>query len=423
MKHLILSTLLSLILLSTSLSAQTQTIPYLGTAISSQGQLLTSQSITVRLSIFDDIASGSAAYVETQTATTTATGAFSVQVGSGTVVTGTYTSINLMSSTHYLQIEIKPSGGTYSTISKGPIAQSTVVCPPNPPTTPTAASHVPSTTQIVWNWNSQADATAFKWNTVNDYASATDMGAALTKTETGLTCNTAYTRYVWDYTICGHSAALTLNQTTSSCPFTCGNTITVNHVAGSVAPVSKTVTYGTVSNIPGETSKCWITSNLGADHQATALGDATEESAGWYWQFNRIQGYKHDGTTRTPNTTWISDINESSNWLTANDPCTSELGTSWRLPTNTEWSNVKAAGSWTTYYQPWGSDLVLHLAGFLYPTSGALQARGTGSGYGFYWGSVQGSAISGSNIFFYSSGCNNDNAGKSSGIPIRCIHN
>ena len=118
----------------------------------------------------------------------------------------------------------------------------------------------------------------------------------------------------------------------------------INHVAsGGVAPVDKTVTYGTVTNIPGETSKCWITSNLGADHQATAVNDATEASAGWYWQFNRMQGYKHDGTTRTPNTTWITSINENLDWQAANDPCALELGNGWRIPTYTEWTNVDAS--------------------------------------------------------------------------------
>jgi len=88
---------------------------------------------------------------------------------------------------------------------------------------------------------------------------------------------------------------------TGTIPFSCGNSITINHlVSGGVAPVDKTVTYGTVTNIPGETSKCWITSNLGADHQATAVDDATEASAGWYWEFNRKQGYKNDGSTVTP---------------------------------------------------------------------------------------------------------------------------
>ena len=70
----------------------------------------------------------------------------------------------------------------------------------------------------------------------------------------------------------------------------------------------------------------------GADHQATAVDDATEASAGWYWQFNRKQGYKHTGTTVIPawNTT---SIDEDSDWIPANDPCAIELGAGWRIPT------------------------------------------------------------------------------------------
>ena len=65
-------------------------------------------------------------------------------------------------------------------------------------------------------------------------------------------------------------------------PSTCGQTITKNHVAGVVAPVTKAVTYGIALGIPGEPAKCWITSNLGADHQATAVDNTTEAPAGWY---------------------------------------------------------------------------------------------------------------------------------------------
>jgi hypothetical protein len=132
------------------------------------------------------------------------------------------------------------------------------------------------------------------------------------------------------------------NLTGGAAAFACSTSITINHVAGVVAPVTKTVTYGTVTNIPGEPTKCWITSNLGADHQATAVNDATEPSAGWYWQFNLKQGYKHDGTTRTPNTAWITNISESSDWTSMNDPCVLELGNGWRIPTYTEWTNVDA---------------------------------------------------------------------------------
>ena len=201
--------------------------------------------------------------------------------------------------------------------------------------------------------------------------------------------------------------------------FTCGSSITIGHVAGSVSPVTKTVTYGTVTNIPGETSKCWITSNLGADHQATSVDDATEASAGWYWQFNRMQGYKHDGTTRTPNTTWITSINEYQDWYTANDPCTIELGTGWRIPTYSEWHHVDAIGGWTNWNGPWNSGLKMHAAGYLYYYGGPLDTRGS---YGAYWSSTQYIPTSyGWSLNFGSSGSTNYTSDKASGFTLRCL--
>jgi len=198
--------------------------------------------------------------------------------------------------------------------------------------------------------------------------------------------------------------------------YPCGVVITVNHVAGSVAPVSKTVTYGTVKNIPGEPTKCWITSNLGADHQATSVNDATEASAGWYWQFNRKQGYKHDGTTRTPNTPWIF-FAESSDWTTANDPCVIELGAGWRIPTNTEWANINTAGNWTDWTGPFGSALKLHAAGYL-ELDGSLFSRGSS---GNYWSSTQVDAYGSWYLYFYS-GISYMNSGyKANGLSARCV--
>jgi hypothetical protein len=196
--------------------------------------------------------------------------------------------------------------------------------------------------------------------------------------------------------------------------FYCGDLITINHLtSGGVAPVNKIITYGTVTNIPGEDSKCWITSNLGADHQAIAFSDPTEDAAGWYWQFNLKQGFKHDGTTRTPNTTWISSITESSDWILQNDPCALELGNGWRIPTVTEWTNVNAA--WTS---PWNSGLKLHAAGYLSYTDGS---RGEFGSVGNQWSSSQSSINDGWDLGYGGIG-NIYNYTKAFGFSLRCIH-
>jgi hypothetical protein len=245
-----------------------------------------------------------------------------------------------------------------------------------------------------------------------------DMAGATSKTEAGLTCGTAYTRYVWAYNGYGYSASVALTQSTLTCS-TCGTPVTISHVAGNVAPVTKTVTYGTVTNVPGEPTKCWITSNLGADHQATAVNDATEPSAGWYWQFNRMQGYKHDGSTRTPNLNWITEINEYSTWTSVNDPCTIELGSGWRVPTIVEWNNVDAAGNWVNYNGPWNSLLKMHLAGRIDYFFGTLVDRGS---KGYSWSSEQTGLLTTAQGFFYTSSfCGSYNMQKSYANSVRCL--
>ena len=306
----------------------------------------------------------------------------------------------------------------YSSCGESAMATLTAIVAAAVPAAPVAATHVPSQTAIVWNWNTVAGATGYKWNTTNNYGTATEMGTNTTKTETGLTCSTSYTRYGWAYNSCGYSPPVTLTQSTWTCG-TCG-TLSINHVQGVVAPVSKILTYGTVTDIPGEPAKCWITRNLGSDHQATAVSDATEASAGWYWQFNLKQGYKHDGTNRTPNTVWKSSINETSEWITANDPCTIELGAGWRIPTVTEWINVDAAagGNWIDWNGPWGSGLKLHAAGYLTGYDASLGFRGSN---GTYWSSAQYDVSNGWYLNFDSGSCYMSYYTKAYGFSVRCV--
>jgi len=198
----------------------------------------------------------------------------------------------------------------------------------------------------------------------------------------------------------------------------CPSSLTVTHTAAGVVPVTKTVTYGVVSTNLSGANKCWITQNLGADHQASSATDATEASAGWYWQFNRKQGYKHDGTTRTPNTTWITSINENSDWQSGNDPCRLLLGAGWRIPTKTEWENADATGGWDNYTETYASVLKLHAAGDLENLDGSLFARGF---YGTYWSSTQYSSTEGWSLVLASGASNRSMGGKTYGLSVRCL--
>jgi len=211
-------------------------------------------------------------------------------------------------------------------------------------------------------------------------------------------------------TVANNSVALT--------SMTCGDNFQKNHTVGVVAPVDKTVTYGTVASTLGGTgNKCWITRNLGADQQATSATDATEPSAGWFWQFNRKQGYKENGLGTIPSWT-ITAINENSNWASANDPCTLLLGTDWRLPTSAELTNAKTTAGWANYNDTYASIFKLHAAGFLTSNNGRNDYQGQ---YGRFWSSNQGANTTAYLLHFYNTGCIISNFDKAQGYSLRCI--
>ena len=85
------------------------------------------------------------------------------------------------------------------------------------PLSPTIGINTTTETQITWSWNVVAGATGYKYNTVNNYATATDNGNVISFTQNGLTCNTLYTLYVWAYNGSCYSSVSTFTQLTSTC--------------------------------------------------------------------------------------------------------------------------------------------------------------------------------------------------------------
>jgi uncharacterized protein (TIGR02145 family) len=207
-----------------------------------------------------------------------------------------------------------------------------------------------------------------------------------------------------------HTMTVTLTATT----YQAGDDLIVTHTIGDISPETVTITYKTVVTDLSGSTKTWLAQNLGATQQATSEIDPSAASAGWYWQFNRKQGYKVG-----PVPSWtITSIDESSEWTSANDPCTLLLGTGWRIPTSAEWTSADSTGSWNNYNDTFNSVLKLHAAGYLNYSSGALNYRGT---YGYYWSSTQLSSTTGSSLNFGSSYSGMSYSTKAYGFSLRCI--
>ncbi|MBL7906174.1 MAG: hypothetical protein JNL22_14210 [Bacteroidales bacterium] len=208
------------------------------------------------------------------------------------------------------------------------------------------------------------------------------------------------------------------NQETFTTVSSCGTILNVTHTAGTIAPVTKTVNYGTVLTDLTGSNKCWITRNLGADQQPTSATNSSETQAGWYWQFNKKRGFKHDGSTRTPSTAWVTSINEDFDWQAANDPCSLLLGNDWRLPTKTELESTDASGGWDSYNDSFFSVLKIHAAGYLSSSDGSLTSRGLN---GRYWSNNQSNTGNGWYLNIGSSYCILSNVNKSVALPVRCL--
>jgi len=100
------------ILSTASLFAQApQGLNYQAVARNSAGAILQNRNVSIRFTITNDNG-GPILYQETQSASTNQFGLFTLNVGNGTPVSGTFSSITWAAITPWLQVEMDPSGGT-----------------------------------------------------------------------------------------------------------------------------------------------------------------------------------------------------------------------------------------------------------------------------------------------------------------------
>jgi hypothetical protein len=101
------------LLLAASVWAQApQKMSYQAVIRNSSNALITSTPVGMKISILQDSSTGTAIYVETQTVSTNANGLVSIEIGAGTIVKGTFATINWANGPYYIKTETDPTGGT-----------------------------------------------------------------------------------------------------------------------------------------------------------------------------------------------------------------------------------------------------------------------------------------------------------------------
>lgn len=106
-------TLLIVSLFATTTWAQApQKMSYQAVIRNASNALVANSNIRMRISFLQGTATGTAVYVETQTATTNANGLATVEIGAGTVVSGTFAAIAWGTNAYFIKTETDPTGGT-----------------------------------------------------------------------------------------------------------------------------------------------------------------------------------------------------------------------------------------------------------------------------------------------------------------------
>lgn len=112
-------TLLAAVFITATLWAQSpEKMSYQAVIRDGNDNLVTNQTIGMQISILHGSVTGTAVYVEYQTPTTNINGLVSLEIGSGTVLSGDFTSIDWAHGPFFIQTETEtdPTGGTGNTI-------------------------------------------------------------------------------------------------------------------------------------------------------------------------------------------------------------------------------------------------------------------------------------------------------------------
>jgi hypothetical protein len=104
---------LSSILLSFGINAQSsEAFKYQAVARDATGEILSNQSLSFRISILQESASGTSVYSETHEVSTNIFGLVNLEISNGTIVSGDFSTIDWGADTYFVQVEMDEAGGS-----------------------------------------------------------------------------------------------------------------------------------------------------------------------------------------------------------------------------------------------------------------------------------------------------------------------
>jgi hypothetical protein len=115
MKKLLL--FIALFITVSTFAQSPQKMSYQAVLRNSSSALITSAPVGMKISILQGSATGTVAYSETQRPNTNINGLVSLEIGSGTPITGTFAGINWANGPYFIKMETDPAGGTNYTIA------------------------------------------------------------------------------------------------------------------------------------------------------------------------------------------------------------------------------------------------------------------------------------------------------------------